>query len=143
MENMWTHVFDQLNIQDSDGAPDGKLLLTESPGGPKANREKCMQLAFEKYNFNKFYISLDAVLALYQGGRTTGCVFDSGFGTTHAVPIYEGYALPHAILKEQTAGNAVTKELQNLLSKNKKGHLSYEIVEDIKIKHAYVQQKIR
>ena len=71
----------------------------------------------------------------YATGRTTGVVLDSGDGVTHAVPIYEGFAMPHSIMRVNIAGRDVTRYLRLLL--RKEGHdlhtsAEFEIVRTIK-----------
>ncbi|KAK1081752.1 centractin- actin- protein of the dynactin complex, partial [Friedmanniomyces endolithicus] len=69
------------------------VLLTEAPLNPRANRDTAAQILFETFNVPALYTSIQALLSLYASGRTTGVVLDAGDGVSHAVPVYEGFAI--------------------------------------------------
>jgi len=143
VEKVWHHTFyNELRIQPEEHA----VLLTEAPPGPKANREKATQIMFETFNVPGLFLAQGAVLALYASGRTTGLVVDCGGGVSWTVPVYEGYGLPHAMLRLDLAGRDLTDYLMKILSVAPPHGRGYsftssaerEIVRDIKEKLAFV-----
>ncbi|PPQ64396.1 hypothetical protein CVT26_002103 [Gymnopilus dilepis] len=138
MERIWNWVYAEELGTLSEEHP---VLLTEAPLNPRSNRDVAAQIFFDTFNVPALFTSVQAVLSLYSSGRTTGIVLDSGDGVTHAVPVFEGFSMPHAIRRVDVAGRDVTDHLQLLLRKS--GHHLHttaerEVVRTIKEKCCYV-----
>lgn len=138
MESIWHYVYENELKTLPEEHP---VLLTEPPLNPRANRDMAAQLMFEAFNVPALYMSIQAVLSLYASGRTTGVVLDSGDGVSHAVPVFEGFAIPNSIRRIDVAGRDVTEQMQLLL--RKAGHVLHtsaekEVVRMIKEKVCYV-----
>ncbi|XP_051164097.1 actin-related protein 2 isoform X2 [Leptopilina boulardi] len=113
MCHVWDYTFgkEKMNINPREC----KILLTEPPMNPTTNREKMIEVMFEKYGFAGTYIAIQAVLTLYAQGLISGVVVDSGDGVTHICPVYEEYALPHLTRRLDIAGRDITMYLIKLL----------------------------
>lgn len=71
---IWQHTFRQLCVS-SDEHP---VLLTEAAMNPLENRQRMVEIMFESFNVPFAYVALQAVLALYAAGRTTGQLREKG-----------------------------------------------------------------
>ncbi|EMR11597.1 hypothetical protein PNEG_00040 [Pneumocystis murina B123] len=123
MQYIWDYTFNEKLKVDT---RDRKILLTEPPMNPLANREKMCEVMIEKYDFY---------------GLTTGVVVDSGDGVTHIVPVYENVVLNHLTRRLDVAGRSVTRQLIDLLLR--RGYAfnrtaDFETVRQIKEKLCYV-----
>ncbi|XP_040855922.1 actin-related protein T1-like [Ochotona curzoniae] len=115
MEKFWSHV---LEIELETKPNEQPVLLSEPSLNPRETREGITELMFEKFNVPGFYLANHAAIALYAYACVTGLVVDSGEGLTCVVPIFEGYALPHAVSKLCVAGRDITDRLTRLLLAN-------------------------
>ena len=136
VENIWHRTFyNKLRL-----APeDHPVLLTEAPLNPKANRERMTQIMFETFYVPTTYMTTQTVLFLFASGCTTGSVMDSGDGVSHTVPIHEGFALHHAILR--LAGRDLAEYLmKNLIEQGCSfaAAAEREIPRDVKEKLCYI-----
>ncbi|KAM9901211.1 hypothetical protein OXX79_004679 [Metschnikowia pulcherrima] len=138
MEHLWDYAFyERMKVS----TPGQKILLTEPPMNPLKNRETMCDVMFEKYQFGGVYVAIQAVLALYAQGLSSGVVVDSGDGVTHIVPVYESVVLNHLTRRLDVAGRDVTRNLINLLLR--RGYAfnrtaDFETVRQIKEKLCYV-----
>eukprot|EP00924_Labyrinthula_sp_SR-Ha-C_P009274 snap_masked-scaffold_2-processed-gene-18.53-mRNA-1 protein AED:0.32 eAED:0.32 QI:0/-1/0/1/-1/1/1/0/369 len=139
MEQMWHHVFyNELKVKPEKHP----ILITEPPLNPLKNREKMIKSLFEVFNVVAAYVCIPAVLSIYSGpGRMTGLVVHSGEGVTQIVPVFEGYIIPHGVLRINLAGNDVTENLRSLLRKKGKDYSNSQAlnhVRELKEKYCFV-----
>lgn len=91
-------------------------LLTEAPHNPQAKRERMAQAMFETLSVPAVHVAIQAVLLLYASGLAIGIVLDFGDGVSRAVPICDGYALPHAIQRLDSTGGGLDEYVMRTLT---------------------------
>ncbi|ODV61201.1 actin-related protein 2 [Ascoidea rubescens DSM 1968] len=138
MQHLWDYSFYEKMQIDPHGK---KVLLTEPPMNPLRNRERMCEIMLENYQFSGVYVAIQAVLALYAQGLSSGVVVDSGDGVTHIVPVYDSVVLTHQTKRIDIAGRDVTKNLINLLLR--RGYAfnrtaDFETIRQIKEKLCYI-----
>ncbi|CAJ0587977.1 unnamed protein product, partial [Mesorhabditis spiculigera] len=108
-EEMMNYAYKDALRTDSSDHP---ALFSESAWNDKAKREKLTELAFEKYNVPAYFLVNNAVLAAFANGRTSGLIVDSGATQTSAVPVFDGYAVKHAIVRCPLGGDMISEQIE-------------------------------
>jgi len=146
MQLLWQHILsDQLKCTDED-IEDSTIIMSETPLNPRAERERAIQQWFETFNVSAYYTQNTAVFELYSHGQTTGMSVGVGFDSSYTVPIYQGYALGHAINKTDIGGRTVENYLAKLLYaqgyKLDSAEImnKVELIENMKQTHCYVSE---
>jgi actin-like protein 6A len=112
MEKLWDHAFkDRLRIQPEEHP----MLLAEPSFNKDENREKMLEIMFEKYKVPAVFISKNAVLSSFSCGRSTAVVVDSGGGSTCVAPVHEGYVLQKAVVRSALSGEKLTDYLLSVM----------------------------
>ncbi len=78
--------------------------MTEATENPKENRLKQAEMFFETFKVPALYFGQQPIMDLLATGRTTGLVLDIGHTLTQAIPIFEGFALTHAAVRQEFGG---------------------------------------
>ncbi|GBG59349.1 hypothetical protein CBR_g38378 [Chara braunii] len=143
MESIWAHLIHQeLRIQPEEHP----VLLTEVALNPVVDREKMGEIFFDKFNVPAVFFAMQPVLSLYAGGRTTGLVLESGDGVTQAVPVVEGFSMPHAVGRIDLAGRDISEYMQLLLRRAGRRFVTsaeFQTVRDVKEQMCFIPADVR
>jgi actin-like protein 6A len=99
---------------------DTPLLFTETALHNKEARIKLTEFMFEKYQCPAIFIGKAPVLSSFSCGRSTAIIVDSGFKTTYATPVHDGYALQKCIIKHDIGGHSITQDLLSWLGHDRR-----------------------
>lgn len=100
---------------------------------------------FNHFGWGGLTFEVQALLALFCEGLTTGLVMDSGDGVSHTIPVSDGYVLDDYVKRLNVAGSHVTEYLGKLLlisGYSFNSSSDYEILRNIKETACYVANDI-
>lgn len=67
------------------------------------------EIMFEHFKVKSLAVMNTAALSMYSTGKVSGLVVECGEGSSYTVPVFEGYALPHAKIRMDIAGQDITQ----------------------------------
>ena len=137
MEKIWKHTFiNELAID-----PEGhNIMLTTLPFSPKEYNEKSIEIMFENFNVNGFYMEYPGALSLYCFGKVSGLSIDLGDMVSNFIPIIDGKYILYNITRFDIGGRDLTEFIKKLIIEKilkLSTNVQREIIKDIKEKACY------
>lgn len=101
MESLWLHAFDRLNA-DSKERP---VLYAEPPLPMRADqRQKLLELMFEKMEVPAMYIAAAGMLSAFSAGRQTALICECSHSGCTVTPVVEGHVLQRGVQRSARGG---------------------------------------
>ena len=116
------------------------VLLTIPPIVPELIKQRIAECMFETFNVPSLYLGNTAVMSCYNSGVNYGLVVESGHEGSFAVPVSDGVAIDHGVIKLPLAGSDLTANLVKIFYENNKSQVNatIDIFQRIKEKVGYV-----
>lgn len=104
MADIWQRIADMLDV-DYKGM---SVIITDTPLNPIPHRREIYKTFLNEFDCEEVLIASSSALTLYGVGLTNGLVLDCGEGTTHTLPVIEGFSVSHGVTRSEIAGRSVT-----------------------------------
>ncbi|KAJ2357897.1 NuA4 histone acetyltransferase subunit [Coemansia erecta] len=114
-EKIWEYAFKtRLRVR----AEDHPILVSEAAWNTSEQREKLVELAFERFQSPAFYVCKAPVMAAFGTGKHTALVLDVGGETMSASAVYEGYCLTKSVSQQQLGGELLSQQILDRLKED-------------------------
>jgi len=118
--------------------------LTEAAHCKDGQREKMIEILFEKFRVPSSYVSIGGALPLINYHVKTGICLELGDGVSQAVPIYNSKIQAFAITSERIGGMDMGNRFLNLLNDQGYGFTTTSeaaAIREIKERYCFIQPK--
>lgn len=112
-EKLWEYCLKDVLGADMSEHP---LLITEQLWNTDQNRERAMEIAFEKLDAPAFYCVKRPVCSIFASGKANGLVVDVGDAVSTATPVVDGLVLFKPSQRTRVGGSYVNEQIKHHLS---------------------------
>ncbi|EME32254.1 Actin-related protein 4 [Galdieria sulphuraria] len=84
------------------------VMIVEPSQNPKKEREKLVELLFEKFDVPSVYLLRSAIATCFANGRYTGCAVELGAKATDITPVFEGAIIGKKSSRLSVGGDHLT-----------------------------------